>query len=355
MNKVYFLPGFILFVFAALIVLGLGFLFIRWIIGTPGRRKAALFFLLFVVIGTVPAALLLLRMDLGPARVPGRNTYHQAAEQPAPIPTEGHTIHQSAKQDMLDLVTLTDETVNAWKQPPEKGSFPPWVKQPELFDPPAVVITTPIMFKTITAPNTYRIAGYSDFAPEQDKAVASAWQCAKNRITAVLMFQIWPQLSDNMSLPKNRQFLQAEIEKRRHELVKNRFIDTVTVGKKTGQGPVGTVYRAAVLVELPPEKQSEILSKRSTPDFARSGHYPPETGTSTHTMRRLKGLSGSWRSWLTIVVTGWLFLIILLSLFFFLESFTRKHFGWALRMLGVLLYCTATGVLWLFFHVSGMY
>ena len=120
MVRAFYLPGFIFFIFAALLVLGLGFLLIRWIIGTPGRRKAALFVVLFALILIVPLGLYWLVSVEPTARMQDRNPAYQKAR-PEPMPPGGNSsTHPSVKQEMVDLVTLTDETVNAWKQPPEK-------------------------------------------------------------------------------------------------------------------------------------------------------------------------------------------------------------------------------------------
>jgi hypothetical protein len=235
----------------------------------------------------------------------------------------------------------------AWtdKYPPRTGQFPEWVASKELAEPADE--TLPVAGLQVAFPGTDaqgRLAGFSDFQPTKEEASTQAWACLAARLEkrvlarcALLQPRELPSYPTRLGSLITRG-IRPEIEARRASLCTLVFEDEVEVAA------LGTVYRAALgLTDTgrAVESIADVVIKKAAEDERRMQADMRQARAARE--RELK-------EWAYGIGGALFLLLIITSVYLFLNAQTKGYYAWPLRIVAFVIYIAAVAAFFLFFR-----
>ncbi len=229
----------------------------------------------------------------------------------------------------------------AWtdKYPPKEGtSFPEWVASEELRDPPRrSIVVNGVNFSFIAFGGGDGVAGFSGFQATGEEAAAEAWECLRARIEEAVLARC--------ALRAPREFtpvptalgaatagrIGLEIEARRALLAIETFVDEIDVAG------LGSTYRAAHRAACGGDFIDAIAAVAGANAAAELQAADERRLTNTKTWASLLG--------------GALFLLLIItSIYLFLNAQTKGYYAWPLRIAAGGIYLAAVAACLLCFR-----
>ncbi len=230
----------------------------------------------------------------------------------------------------------------AWtdKYPPKDGTeFPEWVASNELRDPPRESLPVDgVEFSFVKTDGQDRVAGFSDIHATSAEATARAWECLRARIDGRVLARC--------ALRAPREFVPVrtllgtaiaeriarEIDAHRTLRAPTTFEDEVEVA-----GGLGSAYRAAQYV---------VCSGVLVDDIARAAAENAASELRAEHEKRVKEA----KTWASLVGGALFLLLIITSVYLFLNAHTKGYYAWPLRIVACSIYLIAIAAYLLYFR-----
>ncbi len=331
MNDATFVPSFVILLMIAVpMLLGI-FLLVRRLVHRPETRKPVL-----VAAGGVA----LLFLGFLAVLVPMKYVRERESAEIAAVRAEHATKLAAPAVAVIDYQ-------HAWtdRYPAAAGAFPEWVTSKALAEPSAESL--PVAGLSLSFARTDpqdRLAGYSDFQAGKEEAVAQAWQCLKARIEgrvlarcALLMPREFAPFATPLGL-RIREAIGRQLDARRASLPLVAFDDEVDVAS------LGNVYRAAVCLTTTAPSVDAIASaaiKAATDEEQRLRQEVQRAHAE-----RLRNA----KQWAYCIGGALFLLLIITSVYLFLNAHTKGYYAWTLRIVAFVIYAAAVGAFVVFFR-----
>jgi hypothetical protein len=254
---------------------------------------------------------------------------------------------------LIEHATVSDPTgapstnyQHAWtdKYPPKTGAFPEWVARKELAQPSFETLPVAGMsFSFAKADAQDRLAGFSDFQATKEEALAQAWLCLKTRIDgrvlarcALLKSREFAPRSTSLGT-RIREGIDRELDTRRANLSLAVFEDEVDVAN------LGNVYRAALCLSATGPSVDAIAAAviQTADDEAQRMQKEADRV-------RAERLQNTTR-WAYCIGGALFLLLIVTSVYLFLNAHTKGYYAWSLRIIACAIYVAAVGAFVIFF------
>ena len=248
---------------------------------------------------------------------------------------------------LVEPAAVVQDYLHAWtdKYPPAEGAFPDWVVSKALVQPS--MENLPVAGLKLSFAKTDpqdRLAGYSDFQAGTQEAAAQAWQCLKARLEgrvlarcALLMPHEFTPFATALGL-RIREAIGRELDARRANLPLVAFDDEVDVAG------LGNVYRAAVCLTATGPSVDAVASA-ATKIAADEEERLRQELQRAHAEKLHNA-----KQWGYCIGGALFLLLIITSVYLFLNAQTKGYYAWTLRIVAFVIYAAAVGAFVVFFR-----
>ncbi|HAK96524.1 MAG TPA: hypothetical protein DCM87_16425, partial [Planctomycetes bacterium] len=230
----------------------------------------------------------------------------------------------------------------AWtdKYSPKDGAeFPEWVASKELRDPLQESLPVDgVQFSFVKTDAQDRVAGFSTIHATREEAAGKAWECLRARIEGRVLARCALRAPREFVPVRTRlgtaiaERIGGEIDARRTMLAPVTFEDEVEVA-----GGLGTAYRAAQYV---------VCSGVLVDDIARAAAENAASELRAEHERHVKEA----KTWASLIGGALFLLLIITSVYLFLNAHTKGYYAWPLRIVACSIYLIAVAAYLLYFR-----